>query len=126
MKPFDIEKAKAGHPVCTRDGRKARIICFDAKSYKDKNEEIIALVTKPDGSEYVEYYTQDGRFSCLKDDRDDLMMASEKKTGWINIYPYQGKERVAMIGSYAHKTQKEAKERACGNCIATIPIEWEE
>lgn len=29
LKEFDIEAAKAGKPVCTRDGRKARIICFD-------------------------------------------------------------------------------------------------
>lgn len=31
LKPFDLEAAKAGKPVCTRDGRKARIICFNAK-----------------------------------------------------------------------------------------------
>lgn len=125
MKPFDIEKAKAGHPVCTRNGRKARIICFDAKSYK-KGEEIIALVTKPDGSEYVEYYTQDGRFSDSKEDMDDLMMASEKKTGWINIYPYRCKEKVARLSLCVHKTQKEAEDIADSDCIATIQIEWEE
>ena len=31
LKEFDIEAAKAGKPVCTRDGGKARIICFDKK-----------------------------------------------------------------------------------------------
>lgn len=31
LKPFDLEAAKAGKPVCTRDGRKARIICWDKK-----------------------------------------------------------------------------------------------
>ena len=40
LKPFDLEAAKLGKPVCTRDGRKARIICFDAKGDKP----IIALV----------------------------------------------------------------------------------
>lgn len=124
MKPFDIELAKQGKPVCTRDGKKARIICFDAKSYK-RGEEIIALVTKPDGSEYVEYYTQYGRFSDSKEDRNDLMMLPEKKTGWINIYPYQCEDKVAMIG-YAYKTQKEAEDIADSDCIATIQIEWEE
>ena len=29
LKPFDLQQAKDGKPVCTRDGRKARIICFD-------------------------------------------------------------------------------------------------
>ena len=31
LKPFDLEAARAGSPVCTRDGRKARIVCFDKK-----------------------------------------------------------------------------------------------
>lgn len=31
MKPFDLELAKAGHPVQTRDGRPVRIICYDRK-----------------------------------------------------------------------------------------------
>ena len=29
MKPFDLEEAKAGKPVCTRDGRKVEIISFE-------------------------------------------------------------------------------------------------
>ena len=48
LKPFDIQKAKADKPVCTRDGRKARIICFDrinSDYYK-----IVACVTAFDGT----------------------------------------------------------------------------
>lgn len=33
MKEFDLEKAKAGHLVCTRDGHEARILCFDRKGH---------------------------------------------------------------------------------------------
>ena len=47
LKPFDLEAAKAGKPVCTRDGRKVRIICFDRINgdyYK-----IVACVTAFDG-----------------------------------------------------------------------------
>lgn len=40
LKPFDLEAAKAGKPVCTRDGRKARIICWDKKG----NYPIVALI----------------------------------------------------------------------------------
>ena len=29
MTPFNIELAKQGHKVCTRDGRDVRIICYD-------------------------------------------------------------------------------------------------
>lgn len=41
FKPFDLEQAKAGKPVCTRDGRKARIICFDLKN---GNHPIVAVI----------------------------------------------------------------------------------
>lgn len=39
MKPFNLELAKQGHPVITRNGKKARIICFDRKG-----EPIVALI----------------------------------------------------------------------------------
>ena len=45
LKPFDLEAAKAGKPVYTRDGRKARIICFDRIDAKP----ILALVPSTDG-----------------------------------------------------------------------------
>lgn len=124
MKPFDIEKAKAGHPVCTRNGRKARILCYD----RDNRELrcIVALVTEPTGLEEIYTYTLKGQISRNEETNHDLMMAPERKTGWINIYPYQCEDKVAMIG-YAYKTQKDAEECARGtNCVATIPIEWEE
>lgn len=119
MKPFDIEKAKAGHPVCTRDGRKARIICFDRMGVYP----IVALIQKEE-IEVCHFYTKDGK--CVEETNYDLMMASEKKTGWINIYPLKHEGRVSIIHSCIYKTQKDAKEGASRDCIATIPIEWEE
>jgi len=45
LKPFDLEKAKAGAKLRASDGRDARIICFDRK-FGGRNE-IIALLTNP-------------------------------------------------------------------------------
>ena len=42
MKNFDIELAKQGKSVCTRDGRPARIVCYDFISLD--NTPIVALV----------------------------------------------------------------------------------
>ena len=47
--------AKAGKPVCTRDGRKARIICFNTKTLCDYP--IIALVENADNSIYEAAYS---------------------------------------------------------------------
>ena len=78
LKPFDIHKAREGKPVCTRDGRKARIICFDAKRM---HQPIIALITQYNGVEYIETYYSNGRFNDdINSQSDyDLMMLPEKK-----------------------------------------------
>lgn len=112
LKPFSLELAKAGKPVCTRDGRKARIICFDAKGEKP----IIALIANGN-SEDVNYYYITGKVRFLdKEDGNDLMMLPEKKEGWVNVYKdsvYDTKNE-ALIG------------RSGRGYIDTIKVSWEE
>ena len=81
LKPFDLQAAKSGKPVCTRDGRKARIICFDAKC----TFPIIALVTNTGGNESLIRYYSNGSFTNLNEAGCDLMMLPEKKEGWVNV-----------------------------------------
>lgn len=59
LKEFNLEAAKAGKPVCTRDGRKARIISFDRHG---EDCPIIALVVDSKNAECEEVidYTLDG------------------------------------------------------------------
>lgn len=122
LKPFDLEAAKAGKPVCTRDGRKARIICFDA-NIMPGNKNILALIRKDTGSEYVEYYTSNGKFSDSKDDINDLMMLPEKKSVWVNID--KGDSGKITISS-PYSTKEEAIHHDNETTIDTIKIEWEE
>ena len=111
LKPFDLEAAKAGKPVCTRDGRKARIICFDRNS----NKPIVALITTNDREYLTEYYC-DGRISHNSSESNDLMMLPEKKEGWVNVYK-----------GNMYDTESEAKKAHVENgYIDTIKIEWEE
>ena len=79
LKPFNLEAAKAGKLVCTRDGRKVRIICFDAKR-KDKKS-IIALVPSKDypGFEDLIAYPNNGNYYGGHENDGDLMMLPEKK-----------------------------------------------
>ena len=119
LKPFDLQKAKQGKPVCTRDGRKARIICFD----RDWDMHIVALVAGSLGEE-VNYYLSNGKVDCDKQNDDDLMMLPEKKEGWVNVYKECDGERVER---FVYKTEKEAFDNAePDNYIATVKIEWEE
>ena len=127
MRPFDLEAAKAGKPVCTRDGRKARIVCFDKKDVCP----IVALVqTKMDDSakEIIHSYTNEGRYNYSKDkpNDSDLMMLPEKHEGWVNVY--KGIDGEITIGQYPYDNREacEAVARPEDGYIDTIKIEWYE
>lgn len=77
MRNFDINEAKAGKPVCTRSGRKARIICFDAKTSVDDNTYIITLVTGNDGYESICAHDSRGKCMYWSDTEHDLMMCED-------------------------------------------------
>lgn len=113
LKPFDIQKAKEGKPVCTKDGRKARIICFDRMG----NYPIVALIQKG-GIELCRLYTKDGK--CVEETNLDLMMLSEKKEGWINVYRL----------NTCYKTKEEAEANIDRDYedeyVRTVKINWEE
>lgn len=124
MKPFDLEKAKAGAPLCTREGFRARIICFDADNDRFP---IVALLKGDNGKEYPVSFTKEGRFSDGEaDSGKDLFMVGEKKEGWINIYKGL-KER--CIGA-VYNTQEEAISMKINEgrvtYKATVRVEWEE
>lgn len=126
LKPFDLEAAKAGKPVCTRDGRKARIISFDRHG---EDCPIIALVVDSKNAECEEVidYTLDGicNENIINHNKYDLMMFPQKKEGWINIYTsYDGIE----TGISVYETKEIAKKDIDNSVsyLGTIKIEWEE
>lgn len=70
MKPFDLAAAKAGAPVCTRDGRSARIICTDCRGV----DSVLALVDYG-ASESLKGYKPTGNYGGP--DYLDLMMRDD-------------------------------------------------
>ena len=122
LKPFNLEAAKSGKPVCTRDGRKARIICFDAKNTQpiiglyEKN--IVGIVR-----EYLCYYHTDGRMYDDQDTGYDLMMLPEKKEGWVNI-DKGGSGKIIISSPYSTKEEAIHNDNEC--TIDTIKVSWEE
>lgn len=112
LKEFNLEEAKAGKPVCTRDGRKARIICFDLNN---KNFPIVAIINC-DTEENAYQYDIDG--VCDEHDNNlNLMMSPEKKEGWIIIH----KEAI-----YDKETAEKIARETTANVIRIQKIEWEE
>ena len=122
LKPFSLEAAKAGKPVCTRDGRKARIICFNAK----RDAPIIALVTTNYGKEIPYDYSLDGLSANSENEDNDLMMLREKHEGWVNVFKTPGGR--TTIGCL-HPTREEAVSQVDERdvtYVTTTKIEWEE
>ena len=126
LKPFNLEAAKAGKPVCTRDGRKARIISFDRKFlFNGVSYPIIALVEDTAKEETIYGYNEKGKVIIEHDTpyKDDLMMLPQKKEGWINLCKNNHGD-TSVVGVFPNR------EEAVSNCppsyLGTIKIEWEE
>ena len=74
--PFDIEKAKQGAKIVTRNRYNVRILCFDRNS---DHYPIVALVQNTDsGEEEIISYTKHGYFFEKVDETgDDLFIEEE-------------------------------------------------
>lgn len=125
MKPFNIEKAKAGAEVCTRDGRKARIVCTDRA---DALYPIIGLVRQNETFEEVHFFTLLGKAYAYKGEEssEDLVMAPVKMVQWVVVYRDR---ETGKICTELRKSRNMARLRAHyhGNSTLAIrKIEWEE
>lgn len=124
MKPFNLEEAKAGKPVVTRNGTEVRIICFDRKNFKSP---LIALLKYEDSEiEITTSYTEKGEHISNKE--KDLFMKTEKKTGWVNIYYQHLKTAPQRECGDVFSSKENAIVHAKGSkhYITTIQIDWEE
>lgn len=124
MKTFDLEKAKAGASVCTREGFRARIVCFDADNDRFP---IVALLKVDNGKEYPISFTKEGRFSDGKaDSSKDLFMEGEKKEGWINLYKATTERCIGCVYSTKGEAMLNIVKDRSITYIDTVKVEWEE
>lgn len=123
LKPFDLEAAKAGTPVMTRDGCPARILAFDVEN---AGYPVVAAIKTSTGEcERIELFTEQGQFDeDTKEDNRDLFMVSVKHRAWANVHKNNG--YYTLTG--CHDTEEIARwcGHLCSTYITTVPIEWEE
>lgn len=123
LKPFDLEAAKNGAPVCTRSGCDVRIVCFDVRDVRGDHP-VLALIDSGD-IELEANYGADGKYRHDKCRHQfDLFMAPTKREGWVNIYKTLS-SKVAVI----HETEDQAIDNRTGDAatyIDTVKVEWEE
>lgn len=126
LKPFDLQKAKQGTSICTRDGRNARIIAADLNN---KTYPLAAVIENNGEENEVHNYTSDGlaTYGTLND--ADLMMLIEKKEGWVNVYrDCEGANITKEDNIYSSKEAAIASAQIIDrdNYVATTIINWEE
>jgi len=121
MKPFDLEKAKSGHPLITRDGRKAKFI-----AHVPECDDLYRVLVYVEGAKQVWNFTESGTVIRSSGQPQDLFIAVEKKTGWVNIYPpavYSSEYRTMGL-IFPSKEQADNSTRA--DRLACVQVSWEE
>ena len=118
MKPFDLEAAKRGEPIQTRDGRKAQFVAHVPDC--SPPHRVIALI---EFSPKISDYYETGEYEKDKETHSDLFMAPKKRTVWVNFYNY------ADQSAFYHDSEQ-AADRAAGGVERVgnraYPVEIEE
>ena len=118
MKAFSLEEylKNPSKKVVTKEGKKVRIICTDARgSYP-----VVALIEESYYDNALSY-TDDGKLYNGESNLYDLFFAPEKHEGWVNVY----RDFDDMMCGSVFATEEDAKCNA-KTAIATVKIEWEE
>jgi len=113
MKPFDLEQALAGAPVCTREGKPVtQLTKFDLP---EKGVVILVGVTS---GRHIERWYPNGSYEFNDHSRLDLFMAPVRKTGWLAMFEHR-----FCKGPYVSEEEAKAAEP---HALRYHEISWEE
>lgn len=123
MKQFNLQEylENPSRPVVTREGKKVRILCTDAKSIYP----VIGLVDDGIcGERFVSCQINGRESNDVFESKADLFFASLKHEGWMNVY----RDKFGTIyGNLIYDNEKRAKsEKNNEDYLTTIKVEWEE
>lgn len=120
MKKFNLEAAIAGSPVVTGDGRKVT----DLHYFKDANLPF-KLYACINGN--VSSYYDDGKYTNMSSDKDNLFMYEPIVEGWMNLYKHNITGEMWTGDEFqSYETAVSCKDWECGDkshYIKTIKID---
>lgn len=112
MKPFNLEAAKAGKPLITRDGRRAKFLAHVPEA--TESHQVVIFV---EGGRRPNGYYENGSYLEDEEADTDLFMAPEKVSGWVNLYQ-RDKGEVATSRNRIHPSKEIAEYSAVTTCSA--------
>lgn len=125
MKPFNLDLAKSGVPIVTRDGRPARFVAHLPEVHAI-TARVIFVAQRADGLWELYDCCESGSWVKNEESRHDLFHLSEKKSGWINLYRINSTGAYTSSTIYNSKEGAEAQGKPGNSYITTIQINWEE
>jgi hypothetical protein len=116
MKPFDLEAAKRGERLVTRDGRDA----IDFHHFKSDTSNLSCVA-------YVDFHPiwigKHGRASEGGESAIDLFMAPKKTTVYVNVYDKPTVESgIAKFPAMAFRVEEDARTNAKRDGLPVIAI----
>lgn len=121
--PFDIQKAKAGATVVTRNGRDVSILAYNIEG----DYPIFGVIATSDSQKSSFRLTKNGLYCIGRNSGSDLFLKVPKPkkktvTKWLNIY--KG-DTCGYITSSFYNSKEEADNGKAKNCIDTVPVNFQ-
>jgi len=118
--PFDLEKAKAGAEVVTRDGYPVEILTFGRNH---KEYPLVGLINYPEESA-LETWTEWGEYDIVEDWEEavDLLLQVETTYLYVNVYE-SCKGHKYIDGSASSLEEAKKKIRKTAKYLETIEVE---
>lgn len=98
--PFDLARAKAGHPLVTRDGRKARFVAHVPEV--DARTRVLAVID--DAQAVAGFYEGGNIYSDGRDHGMDLFMAPAPRVVNVNIGGPVAPKRTVWVNTFKSPT----------------------
>lgn len=119
MKPFNLEEARKGHPIQTRNGRAAQFITYLPSG------EYQVLVMVENKSRFA---TVVGRMNTDGTDHEhDLFMVDRDRKVWVNVYKApHAPAGVALSLPFVEESHALENAQRGTAVLATVPLEFTE
>lgn len=112
MRPFNLDEALAGAPICTRLGEPAEILKVGVKNFPNNGRSFVALVHSKKFSFDCSYtYYEDGSYSFREQSDEDLFMQEATPCFFIESKVKCMVEKIQYMTIYAESLE-EAKDKA--------------
>jgi hypothetical protein len=118
MKPFDLEAAKSGAKVVTRDG--CKIVDLKHWTHDPSDTYPVSAVSVDDDGEFShESYTVSGAWQHGYENKRDLFMAPVTRTVYVNFY---GSGVVGSTGKFVMRDSEETARDLHSDRLEDYPL----